>query len=536
MDPAATDSDDDGGFNISAVRRDRRIPDLTGGGCGAPSTNSSSSFAGADIAESRGSGFADDGDDSDDDEIVSRAQSPQVFQTLQPAPVQKKKRKKAVSKGATPQTSSAGKKRKRGGDKPPVGPSGGAPGAARRKRPTAKKKETEDQGASSGDEYASNLLENYIGQIGACAALGLKASDVMNMEAWNAFTEEERDSLRVHLPPAVLVNPSPAALSSAPASSLVLSKEASPGEAEELVEYLLTGGSIFFGSPRDRMYERVAAGLTHPRVKRWRQRVSLIERRHHMTTLRDYHNSSVRQLAALKAPREATDDVLEFLGQLGGGISKAGDALLALPERVEPTAVAAGRSSSNEWDASRWRRVLDFRNQETERYNVPERAFMYRNPWGNSIVCPLKRGPALDGGRPREHDLLRNERPSHVTILCIVRDAASRLRGNRGSRADICDLLRDSQYLREGATFQQLNTVVSGALDRLHYETNAPVQFDPESKEWCYLHNDFRVDDFETPDWALAPGSARGKGAVIEHDSGGTAAGGQKRKKKRRRQ
>jgi hypothetical protein len=384
------------------------------------------------------------------------------------------------------------------------------------KRPAGKKKETEEQGASSGDEYTSNLMENYIGQIGACAALGHSAGDVLNLEAWQRFTEDERESLRAHLP-----------------------KGLSFEQTEAVVHMLLSGEHIHFGSPRDRVYEQVASGVTHPRIKRWRQRVALIERRHHLASLRDYHARSIRRLSALKAPRENSDDALAHLAMIGGGISSAGDALLARPELVEATALAAGRSPTNDWDATRWRRVLDFRNQETQRYQNPECAFAYENPWGRSIVGPLKRGPALDGGRPREHDLLRNERPSHVTILCIVRDAASRMKGDRGTRGDICDLLRDSQYLREGATFQQLNTVVSGALDRLHYETNAPVQYDPESKEWCYLHNQIALEDFETPEWALQ-NSARGKG------TGGSTAGGSsgaavlsalrgKRKKKRRK-
>lgn len=342
-----------------------------------------------------------------------------------------------------------------------------------------KKKDVEEVAVSSGDEYTSNLLENYIGQIGACAALGLTGEDVLNFDAWRRLSEEEKDSLRVHLP-------------------RFLSRE----DEDAVVSSLLSGDVMYFDRPRDTMFDTVAAGLTHPRIKRWRQRVALLERRHHLAGLRDYHNRFVRRISALRTPRESASDALAHLAEIGGNVSKAGEALLAHPDRIEETANAAGESATNDWDPERWRRVLDFRNQEIERYKVPERAFVFRNPWGDSIVSPLKRGPAIDGGRPREHELLRNERPSHVTILCIVRDAASRLPGNRGTRADICELLRDSQYLRDGATFQQLNTVVSGALDRLHYETNAPVKYDNESKEWCYLHNGKGVDDFDTPEWA----------------------------------
>lgn len=349
------------------------------------------------------------------------------------------------------------------------------------KKKSKKGVDNDHDDASSGDEYAADLFNTYIGQIGACVALGLDANQVLNVHAWHHLNDDERDSLRAYLP-------------------ANLSRE----EQDDAVRRVLGGQSLNFGSPRDRFYQDVAAGLTHPRVRRWQQRVTLAERRHHLLSLKDYHNRFVRRVAAWKACKESSADALAGLAAIGGNVTKAGGPLLARPDLISATAEAAAKSGINDWNAERWTRVLDFRNQETERYRQPERAYSFHNPWGTSIVSPLKRGPALDGGRPREHPMLRNERPSHVTILCIVRDAASRLRNNRGTRSDICDLLRDSQYLRDGATFQQLNQCVSGALDRLHYEENAPVRYDPESKEWCYLHNDMQENDFEVPAWAKA--------------------------------
>ncbi|PXF48586.1 Nuclear factor related to kappa-B-binding protein [Gracilariopsis chorda] len=396
----------------------------------------------------------------------------------------------------------------------PVMPSAGKPPVVKRKgkkKVGGKRKADEDEGvASSGDEYTHNLLDTYIGQIGACCALGMKAGDVINAEAWERFSEEERESLKQHLPRHL------------------------PDEEKERVARMLVGGSeVYFGSPRERCFDAVAAGLTHPRVKRWRLRVTLIERRHHIMAMREYQNRSIRRLLARKACLEYAGDAMAGLAAVGGNLTRTGGALQALPNRIQATAEAAARSSiMKEWDADRWRRVLDFRNQETQRYMVPERAFKYANPWGTSIVGPLKRGPAIDGGRPREHVLLRNERPSHVTILCIVRDAASRLPNNRGTRADICDLLRDSQYVREGATFQQLNTVVSGALDRLHYEENAPVRYDAETKEWCYLHNDMNEEDFERPAWARE--TSQKQGAAVENAAIAVARSKPKKRKKRK--
>ena len=135
---------------------------------------------------------------------------------------------------------------------------------------------------------------------------------------------------------------------------------------------------------------------------------------------------------------------------------------------------------------------------------------MYKNYWGNSVVAPLKRGPAQGGGRAREHFLLKDDRPSVVTILCLVRDAASRLPLSRGTRLEIDDLLRESQYLREGASATQLNNIVSGALDRLRYEKHPCIRFVAEEKIWQYLHNGRDVDSFETPQWAKAGSSAAG--------------------------
>lgn len=391
-------------------------------------------------------------------------------------------------------------------------PAGSKRSKAKKRAQAKRKAEEEEGGASSGDEYTGNLLETYIGQVGACVALGMKAGDVINETAWNNFSEEEKESLRVHLP------------SSLPEI-----------EKERLARALVRGRDMFFGSPRDHVFEAVSAGLTHPRVRRWRLRVSLIERRHHIMSMREFHNRSIRRLLARKACQKAhATSPLAGVAAVGGNLTKTGGALQALPGRIQATAEAAVQSGvNNEWDEERWRRVLDFRNQETQRYKVPERAFRYFNPWGVSIVGPLKRGPALDGGRPREHGLLRNERPSHVTILCIVRDAASRLPGGRGTRADICDLLRDSQYIREGATYQQLNTVVSGALDRLHYEESAPVKYDAESKEWVYLHNHLSEDDFERPAWARE--TAQRQLASAERAAASTSRGFKHSKKKKRK-
>ncbi|KAL0929140.1 hypothetical protein M5K25_001082 [Dendrobium thyrsiflorum] len=139
-----------------------------------------------------------------------------------------------------------------------------------------------------------------------------------------------------------------------------------------------------------------------------------------------------------------------------------------------------------------------FRKEELLRYSIPDRAFQYTAFDGKkSIVAPLRRGGGKPTSKARDHFMLKPDRPPHVTVLCLVRDAAARLPGSVGTRADVCTLIRDSQYIVEDVTDAQINQVVSGALDRLHYERDPCVQFDGDRKLWVYLHRDREDEDFE---------------------------------------
>ncbi len=71
--------------------------------------------------------------------------------------------------------------------------------------------------------------------------------------------------------------------------------------------------------------------------------------------------------------------------------------------------------------------------------------------------------------KPRDHVLLKPDRAPYITILSLVRDAAARLSNGVGTRAEICQLLKESQYINEDITPDKLSSTVSGALDRLHY-------------------------------------------------------------------
>lgn len=145
-----------------------------------------------------------------------------------------------------------------------------------------------------------------------------------------------------------------------------------------------------------------------------------------------------------------------------------------------------------------------YREQEAIRYRNPQRAFTYRVHSYESVVGPVKgcgnattSTPAASPNKAREHSLLVSDRPPFVTLLSLVRDAAARLPNGEGTRADICELLKDSQYLLPSVSDQQINSIVSGALDRLHYEKDPCVKYDVNRKVWIYLHRNRTEGDFE---------------------------------------
>ncbi|XP_029668197.1 nuclear factor related to kappa-B-binding protein-like isoform X1 [Formica exsecta] len=146
----------------------------------------------------------------------------------------------------------------------------------------------------------------------------------------------------------------------------------------------------------------------------------------------------------------------------------------------------------------------EFRRQERMRYAAPHKAFTYRMHGYASVVGPVKgiyqHNIASGQSKAREHTLLVQDRPNFVTILALVRDATARLPNGEGTRADICQLLKDSQYLKVQDNDEKegyLHSVVSGALDRLHYETDPCVRYYPRRKEWLYLHRGRSESEFE---------------------------------------
>ncbi|XP_072385237.1 uncharacterized protein [Diabrotica undecimpunctata] len=143
--------------------------------------------------------------------------------------------------------------------------------------------------------------------------------------------------------------------------------------------------------------------------------------------------------------------------------------------------------------------IRDFREQERRRYDNPHKAFTYRCHNYESVVGPIKGiyNPAVGNSKAREHTMLSADRPNFVTILSLVRDAAARLPNGEGTRAEICELLKSSQYISSTAPDNVLQSVVSGALDRMHTQWDPCVKYDPKKKIWIYLHRNRTEEDFE---------------------------------------
>lgn len=143
--------------------------------------------------------------------------------------------------------------------------------------------------------------------------------------------------------------------------------------------------------------------------------------------------------------------------------------------------------------------IKAFREQERQRYDNPHKAFTYRCNGYESVVGPLKGiyNPSVSNTKARGHTMLSADRPNFVTILSLVRDATARLPNGEGTRADICELLKSSQYISSTAPDNVLQSVVSGALDRMHTQFDPCVKYDPKRKIWIYLHRNRTEEDFE---------------------------------------
>ncbi|KAI9580077.1 hypothetical protein GQX74_000865 [Glossina fuscipes] len=143
--------------------------------------------------------------------------------------------------------------------------------------------------------------------------------------------------------------------------------------------------------------------------------------------------------------------------------------------------------------------IAEFQRQERARFEQPHKAYTYRMHGYESVVGPVKGiyTPMLALTKARGHSMMVGDRPNFVTILTLVRDATARLPNGEGTRADISELLKCSQYINRDAAENVLQTIVSGALDRMHTEHDPCVRYDPKRKIWIYLHRNRSENEFE---------------------------------------
>ena len=97
---------------------------------------------------------------------------------------------------------------------------------------------------------------------------------------------------------------------------------------------------------------------------------------------------------------------------------------------------------------------------------------------------------------PIPHVLLKSNRPPFVSILSVVRDGVARLPDGVGTRLDVTELCKDSQWVVPGGMDENLMSMtIGGGLDRLQAEDDPACRFDPATRLWVYLHRKRKLDD-----------------------------------------
>jgi len=177
-----------------------------------------------------------------------------------------------------------------------------------------------------------------------------------------------------------------------------------------------------------------------------------------------------------------------------GFVSQAGANSVPLSSAGAGCEVPPGNTTQWTVRPSTLQEKSKFQEEERLRYGNPTQIFQWTGIGYTAVVGPVK--GANSTVRPKNHIMLVPDRPPSVTILTLVRDAVSRLPNGEGTRTDIVELLKDSQYLCPNIDTGSLTTTVSGALDRLQNETDAPVKYDSNRKIWIYLHRARTVEDF----------------------------------------
>ncbi|TMW60701.1 hypothetical protein Poli38472_000743 [Pythium oligandrum] len=130
-----------------------------------------------------------------------------------------------------------------------------------------------------------------------------------------------------------------------------------------------------------------------------------------------------------------------------------------------------------------------FRTQEEQRYGHPKRTFAYE-VGGNRVTV----GPAFALPRSQlDAAVLVSNAPVAVTTLTLVYDACARLHEQKGTRADIKNLLMQSQFVQPSVKEAILDQAVAAALNELERifpqdASSSCVHFEVERCIWVYDH------------------------------------------------
>ena len=412
-------------------------------------------------------------------------------------------------------------------------------------------------GAGPPAELPRELFELGPGGLGA----------VLSLESWeDALSEEERAGLRKLLPGEGRWRPE---------------REERPGG---LLGDLLGGGAVRFGAnPGTRLWEDMRAGRCNPDVVEYLAARRELEWRQYVHSVRAYHDGMVARLrrlhelmgteeggaggalnaeslqAVLQAWRSEMGEALEEEPEPGEGeaeggaqVPKAGGGgqrpsdpdpeLASLAQKVlvetlsreqrELVSRMGSKSVPTIPESKPEERAL-YREEEARRYGSPETVFRFTSRDGEPVsVAPLQ----LAGSKApkmRPHALLIKNRSPAVTILSLVRDACARFPAGVGTRADLCILFRDTQYLVEDADLEQVSQCVGSAMDRLRYQKDSCVSYNLETRMWTYLHKERSESDFAAAAAATAQLTRLEKqGGELEAQLSGGGAGGAKRKAK----
>ena len=375
-------------------------------------------------------------------------------------------------------------------------------------------------GAGPPAELPRELFELGPGGLGA----------VLSLESWeDALSEEERAGLRKLLPGEGRWRPE---------------REERPGG---LLGELLGGGAVRFGAnPGTRLWKDMQAGRCTPDVVEYQAARRDLEWRQYVHSVRAYHDGMVARLrrlheligaeeggaggvmsaeklqAVLEAwrtemgevlveeqePREGGAEGGPQVPRAGAGGRRASDPdheLAALTQKVlvetlsrdkrELVSRMGSKSVPTIPESSPEERAL-YREEEARRYESPETAFRFTSRDGEPVsVAPLQL-PGSKAPKMRPHALLIKKRSPAVTILSLVRDACARFPAGVGTRADLCILFRDTQYLVEDADLEQVSQCVGSAMDRLRYQKDSCVSYNLETRMWTYLHKERNEGDF----------------------------------------